>query len=274
MRRVDISELHEMPWFPQSLRDLVTDALQSVLNAGRLYRPIADRLSRAVRAADASRVVDLCSGGGGPWLWLRSALRARASITLEIVLTDKYPNLRAFEHARCASHGEISYSTEPVEAAQIPAQLSGFRTIFSSFHHFSPREVIAMLQDAADHRQGFGAFEGARRHVLTMLAVIFVPATALITAPFIRPFHFSRLFWTYLLPVIPLILLIDGVLSCMRAYSPAEMIELCGRVVAPGYVWDAGEAPGPFGRITYLLGYPPRSSQAERRSEATPPSDP
>ncbi|MGH9686495.1 MAG: hypothetical protein ACRD5K_05320 [Candidatus Acidiferrales bacterium] len=269
MRRMEISELHEMPWFPQYLRDLVTDALQSVLSASRLYHPISDRLSRAVGAAGASRVIDLCSGGGGPWLWLHSALRTRESISPEIVLTDKYPNLRAFEHARCASHGAISYSAEPVEAAQIPAQLSGFRTIFSSFHHFSPREVIAMLQDAADHRQGFGAFEGARRRVSTMLAVVFVPAAALITAPFIRPFRVSRLFWTYLLPVIPLILFVDGVLSCMRAYSPAEMIELCGRIVAPGYVWDAGEAPGRFGRVTFLLGYLPQSLQPSDRTEAT-----
>ncbi|MGH9740077.1 MAG: hypothetical protein ACRD4X_16065 [Candidatus Acidiferrales bacterium] len=269
MRRMDIPELHELPWFPQGLRDLVTDALQSVMNAGRVYRPIAVRLSSAVTAADASQVVDLCSGGGGPWIWLHSALRTRASIPIEIVLTDKYPNLRAFEHARYASRGAISYSAEPVAAAQIPPQLSGFRTIFSSFHHFSPREVVAMLQDAADRRQGFGAFEGARRRVLTMLAVIFVPAAALITAPFIRPFHFSRLFWTYLLPVIPLILFIDGILSCMRAYSPAEMIELCDRVVAPGYVWDAGEASGLFGRVTYLLGYPPQSAQMHRRTEAS-----
>lgn len=268
MRRIDISELHELPWFPQSLRNLVTDALQFVLNAGRLYRPIADRLNRAVSAADASRVVDLCSGGAGPWSWLHSTLRTRSSVPFEIVLTDKYPNLRAFEHARRASHGALSYSSEPVEAADIPERLAGFRTIFSSLHHFSPGEVVAMLQDAADQRQGFGAFEGARRRVSTMLAVIFVPAAALITAPFIRPFRMSRLFWTYLLPVIPLILLVDGVLSCLRAYSPAEITELCERVVAPGYVWDAGEAPGIFGRVTYLLGYLPQSSQTPQGTEA------
>ncbi|MGH9562797.1 MAG: hypothetical protein ACRD3S_15200, partial [Terracidiphilus sp.] len=99
-------------------------------------------------------------------------------------------------------------------------------------------------------------FEGARRSLSTMLAIFLVPIAALFTTPFIRPFRVSRLFWTYLLPMIPLVLFIDGLLSCMRAYSPSEMNELCARVSAPGYIWDAGEAPGRFGRVTYLLGYP------------------
>jgi hypothetical protein len=270
MRRLEILELHERPWFPQNLRDLVTDALQFVLNAGRVYRPVEDRLSRAVKAAGASRVVDLCSGGGGPWLWMHGAVREQASGPLQIVLTDKYPNVGAFEHAGWASRGAISYSAAPVEAAHIPAQLSGFRTIFSSFHHFSPPEIVAMLQDAVDQRQGFGAFEGARRRASTMVAIAFVPIASLLTAPFVRPFRVSRLFWTYVLPVIPLVLFIDGLLSCMRAYSPAEMKDLCTRVSAPGYLWDAGEMAGPFGRITYLLGYPgagePTQKAADDRS--------
>lgn len=256
MRRFDIAELHERPWFPQFLRDLFTDALQYILNAGRLYQPVAERLACAINASGATRVVDLCSGGGGPWLWLHSTVRDSAPRPVEIVLTDKYPNVSAFEHARRRSRGAIRFSSKPVEAARIPRELSGFRTLFGSFHHFSPEEIIALLRDAADQRQGFGAFDGARRRTRTMAAIVLVPIAALFTAPLIRPFRLSRLLWTYLLPVIPLVLFIDGIVSCLRAYSPAEMMDLCRFVAAPEYVWDAGEVSGPFGRVTYLLGYP------------------
>lgn len=268
MRRVDIVELHERAWFPQGLRDLVTDALQFILNAGRFYQPIAGNLERAVIASGTARVVDLCSGGTGPWLWLHRRICCDGQPPLEIFLTDKYPNVRAFQHARSVSAGAISYSAEPIEAAHIPPQLTGFRTIFSSFHHFSPQEITAMLQDAADRRQGFGAFEGAARRASTMLGIFLVPVAALLTAPFVRPFRISRLFWTYVLPVIPLVLLIDGLLSCIRAYLPAEMKDMSARVRAPGYVWYAGEAPGYFGRVTYLLGYPssPAHDEIQRRN--------
>jgi hypothetical protein len=256
MRRIEIRELHESAWFPQALRDLMTDSLQFILNAAQFYKPIAEPLAQAVNAAGATRVVDLCSGGAGPWLWLHAPVRAHASGPLEIVLTDKYPNLAAFEHAEDVSCGAVSYSAEPVEAARIPPQLSGFRTLFSAFHHFSPAELVAMLQDATDQRQGFGAFEGAHRRATTMFGIILVPLAAFISAPFVRPFRWSRLFWSWLLPAVPLVLFVDGIISCLRAYKPAEMLGLCRFVKAPQYVWNAGEAPGRLGSVAYLLGYP------------------
>ena len=268
MRRLNIRELHESRWFPQGLRDLVTDSLQFILNAIRFYDPVSARLRAAVSSAGADRVVDLCSGGAGPWLWLYTVLRAGGSQDLEIVLTDKYPNLAAFENARSASQGAISYSTEPVEAAHIPPQLSGFRTVFSSLHHFSPAEIVAMLQDAANQRQGFGAFEGAQRRGKTIVGIILMPVAAVIAAPFVRPFRLSRLFWSWIVPVIPAVLFVDGVLSCLRAYSPAEMIALCEGVTAPGYVWDAGDASGRIGRVTYLLGYPAAMPVPEPASQS------
>lgn len=268
MRRVDILELHERPWFPQGLRNLVTDALQFILNVCRFYQPIAGKLEGAIRESGARRVVDLCSGGAGPWLWLYRRVGVGRHSPLEIVLTDKYPNAGAFEYARSVSGGAISYSAESIEAARIPAELAGFRTIFSSFHHFSPPEIVAMLQDAADHRQGFGAFEGAARRGATMVGILVVPIAVLATAPFIRPFRLTRLLWTYLPPVIPLVLFIDGLLSCLRTYLPSEMSEMCTQVSAPGYVWEADEVQGRLGRITYLLGYPSATMQRKKGAEA------
>lgn len=257
MRRLDIPELHESRWFPRRLRDLVTDSLQFILNVIRFYDPVSERLRAALSSAGADRVIDLCSGGAGPWLWLHSVLCVGATRDTKIVLTDKYPNIAAFENARRASSGVISYSAEPVEAVHIPPQLSGFRTVFSSLHHFSPAEIVAMMQDATNQRQGFGAFEGAQRRAKTIAGIVlFMPIAAVIAAPFVRPFRVSRLFWSWVLPVIPLVLSVDGVLSCLRAYSPAEMFAMCERVAAPGYVWDAGDASGRIGRVTYLLGYP------------------
>ncbi|MGH9716047.1 MAG: class I SAM-dependent methyltransferase [Candidatus Acidiferrales bacterium] len=270
MRRLDIPEIHESVWFPQPLRDLVTDGLQFVLNAGRVYRPIAGRLQRAIEAARANRVIDLCSGGTGPWPWLHSILQADGSEPIEIVLTDKFPNLAAFEHAQRKSCGSICYSSKPVDAAQIPARFSGFRTVFTSFHHFAPVQARAILQDAANHRQGIGVFEAARRRPLTIALTLGILVAALVTAPFVRPFRFSRLFWTYVLPVVPLVLFVDGIISCMRAYLPAELVELCGEVSAPGYTWDAGEASGLFGPVTYLLGCPPSADLDVGRDARAP----
>src|ERR1035441_7785268 len=68
MRRVHFIEFHDQPWFPSSLRDYVTDALQFGFNLFKVYAPIAPLLQSALDSTRSRSIVDLCSGGGGPWL--------------------------------------------------------------------------------------------------------------------------------------------------------------------------------------------------------------
>jgi hypothetical protein len=256
MSRINLSEIHEHAWFPESLRDGVTDALQFILSASYIYQPIASDLSRAINAAGANHLLDLCSGSGGPWTWLHRTLALQSPSRLEICLTDKYPNIAAFKRAHSISRGAISYCAESIDAARIPTGLRGFRTIFTSFHHFPPDQAAAILQNAVDNQQGIGIFEAPRRRPLCVLLTFLMPLAALLMVPFIRPFRFSLIFWTYVIPVIPFVLWFDGVLSCLRAYSLAELSQLILRLRPNHYKWEVGEKFGWLSPVTYLLGYP------------------
>jgi len=249
-------EFHDQRWFPKSLRDGVTDALQFILSLGGIYRPIVPILNKAVEASGAARIVDLCSGGGGPWLWLYRLLRVGNGRSITICLTDKYPNIEAFENARRKTDGKITFYPGFVDAASLPRDLSGFRTIFTSFHHFTPDEAVAILQNAVDDGQGIGVFEAAKRDPLTILLTVLMPLAGFLTAPFVRPFRISRIFWTYFIPVIPFVLFFDGVISCLRAYSQKELSLLAAQVKAENYVWQIGERSGGLAPVTFLVGYP------------------
>lgn len=249
-------EFHDQEWFPAALRDHVTEALQFVLSVGGVYRRSSARLNRALQACRASRVVDLCSGGSGPWPWLHRDIQDAEGRRVEVCLTDKFPNTAAFARVRQESRGAVTYWPEPVDATRVPAHLPGFRTIFSAFHHFEESEALGILQDAADRRQGIGVFEATRPHPVAMALTVFMLLGGFATAPFIRPFRVSRLFWTYVLPVIPLILFWDGLMSCLRAYSLKQLSGMSASVKADGYVWEVGEEAGGFVTVTYLVGYP------------------
>jgi hypothetical protein len=177
-----------------------------------------------------------------------------------VSLTDKYPNTQAFERARTA--GGMDFYPVPVDAKHIPPELDGFRTIFSSFHHFAPTEARAILADAAAHRQGVAVFEAAKCNALTLLATGAMPFFAWYVTPRIRPFRWSRIVWTYLLPVVPLVLLVDGVLSCLRAYSLDDLRELTEGLGGEDYRWEVGEERGCRVGITYLIGRPCSSAEA------------
>ncbi len=248
MGRLHLFEIHDQPWCPRSLRDALTDFLQFTINLGGSYDAVAPLLRDAIARAGATRVVDLCSGAGGPW---RSR---RHEIPVPVMLTDKYPN-------RAAPTGALPFHPEPVDATAVPAGLRGFRTLFTSFHHFRPAEAREILADAVRQGQGIGVFEISRRAPLEIAVIALTWLAVLVFVPFIRPQRWSRLAWTYLPPVLPLVGLFDGVVSCLRTYSPAELRELLrGLDTLDTYDWQIGETRSRWSPlvVTYLVGVPKR----------------
>lgn len=266
MRRQSWFEFHDQPWFPSFLRDLVTEALEGVWNTHRTYRPIVHRLRDAVERSGSTRIIDLCSGGGGPWPALYSDVSRDGR--LKVCLTDRYPNTRTVAPLTSRIDG-LSMRLEPVDAQRVPPELTGFRTIFSSFHHFDPPQARAILADAFHRREGIAVLEAAQRSPLTIAAVTGVPLLAIRNALLARPRRFRRLFWSCIVPVVPLILWIDGVLSCLRSYSQDDMRELTRGLTAPDYQWQIGEERSGLVTIAYLIGTPTLSAAtAENRESA------
>jgi hypothetical protein len=88
------------------------------------------------------------------------------------------------------------------------------------------------------------------------IPVILTPLVVWLVTPFMRPFLWRRLLWTYPVPLVPLTCLWDGMVSQLRAYTVDEL-----RGLAAGSApmkWDIGQAPiaGGRGRLTYLVGVP------------------
>jgi hypothetical protein len=270
MRRLQFIELHEQPWFPSSLRADVTDALQFGFNLLHAYAPIAPLLQSVIdstgkrtnagQSSTRQSIVDMCSGGGGPWLDLSRNLQCRDaggdSAGLQVWLTDKYPNLDAFRSVSASSDHHITFYPEPVDAMNVPGTLKGLRTMFTSFHHFPPEDARAILQNAVDAGESIGIFEATKRAPST-IGLIFTGILLLfLHTPRIRPFRWSRLLWTYLIPVIPLVLLFDGVVSCLRTYRPQELREIVEKLTSCEYQWEIGELATGKVPVTYLIGYP------------------
>jgi len=257
MRRIQFIELHEQSWFPSSLRDEITDALQFGLNFLKAYAPIVPLLQRMLHSTRSRTIVDMCSGAGGPWLSLSRKLQPDGQ-AFHILLTDKYPNFKAFQKAALASENCISFFPGSVDAMKIPGELHGLRTMFSAFHHFPPEEARAILQHAVDARQSIGIFEITGRAPFTIALMFPWALLPFLLTPLIRPFRLLRVVCTYVVPIIPLVLLFDGVVSCLRTYGPQELREIIETLSGTEYHWEVGEYSESSGQapITYLIGRP------------------
>jgi hypothetical protein len=252
MRRYELFELHDHPWCPTLLRDLVTDALQAIWNRTNSYHPVAPLLSQALTQTHSTQILDLCSGAGGPWFRLIRDLDR----TMTVRLTDKYPNHEAFAEAQAKSGGKITFDPRSISATEVPADLHGLSTIFSTFHHFSPTQAGQVLANAVDQNRGIAIFETAGRAPRTILGVCAISLLILLLTPGIRPFHWSRILLTYLIPAVPFALFFDGIMSCLRAYSHPQLNELTQTLPPNNYQWQIGTRHDGFAPVTYLIGYP------------------
>jgi hypothetical protein len=257
MRRRHLVELTDLPGCPRFVRRFITDYLRTAMRLVGAWRPMLPPLERLLRESGARRIVDLCSGGGGPLPSLRAAL-ARRGLDVAVVLTDLFPDPTA------APPG-FDYLAEPVDAARVPARLDGARTLFEGLHHFRPEAASAVLADAVHARAPIAVFETTERSVGALLSMLLVPLMVLLITPFIRPFKAHRLLLTWVVPLLPFAVLWDALVSCLRSYTVEELRRM-GEAAGPGYAWEAGRSRHGALSITWLLGHPP-TSEASHRAE-------
>ncbi len=251
MPRLHLFEFGDQPWFPGVLHDAETAYLTAAYRVlPRMARQWSEKVATAFPPGEPAEILDLCSGSGGAMPMLIDDL-AKRGLDARATLTDLYPNPGS------AAHPRIAWLAEPVDAAQVPAQLAGVRTMFSAFHHFRPAAAKAILKDAFDRRRAICIFESGPGGPLGVIPVLGVPIAVLLLMPFARPLRWGYLLFTYLIPLLPFIILWDGIVSNLRIYSPEAMKELTADLHAPDYAWEIGRIPlRGTGGLPYLIGRP------------------
>jgi hypothetical protein len=259
MARIHAFEFEDQAWFPGLIREYMTDFLSHMGGWSKIpYLPFTERLAEAMRRTGDQRMVDLCSGGGGPAVVIARDLQERLERPVGVVLTDLYPSSSRWQHARSVLPGWVELEERSVDAQDVPSDLDGFRLVCNGFHHLRPEQARACLLDAVQKRHGVALVELTQRSALSVLQIAFGTATQLAVTPFIKPFRWSRLLLTYALPVVPLCTLWDGIVSCLRVYDPDELRSLVTGLPASDYHWECGRLSVPKmpAQLTYLIGAP------------------
>lgn len=286
--RLHLFEVEDQPWLPSWLRGYLTDWLRVLFGTFVHRTPVAERLLEVIRATGEERLLDLCSGSSGPLLPLVEHLERRHGIEVQAVLSDKYPNLEAFAELGERSHGRLDHVAEPVDARAVPVDAAGIRTLFAGLHHFRPDDARSILADAVRQGRGLAAFEVSERRFTTLLTLCFLPLVVLLATPFVLPPNGRRWLFTYLLPVVPVLVFWDGWVSCWRTYTPSELESLAAEALGQarerahednaatrGYRFRVGQdrVRGLPVRVTYLLGIPGTRLQSPSPGARLPESN-
>lgn len=253
MGRIQLFEFEDQKWFPDFLRNYMTDFLQYLSNKAKIYKPIIPIIKKGLNKSGTNQIIDLGSGGGGGLIWLNSELKKDIP-KLKIVLTDFYPNIPAFRLTKKKADN-FEFIDEPIDAKNVPSELKGLRTQFLSMHHFKPTDAKQILQNSIDTNSSIAVFEAQERSLPSIIAMLFSPLSVLLTTPFIRPFKIGRIIFTYLIPIVPLLVLWDGIVSSLRTYSVKEMNELVENLKrTERYDWEINKVKSGLSVVLYLLG--------------------
>lgn len=256
--RLHLFEWMDQTWLPRRVRDAMRAYLSVAYRATPLPNLWATELAAVLRASGETRVVDLGSGAAGPVNLVVEALEAQGLLP-QVTLTDLYPVERAGE-----AHRNVRYWPEPVDARAVPPGLPGTRTMFAAFHHCAPSDARAILRDAFTQKRAICIFEATSRTPIAIALAFLIPVLVLVLTPTIRPRSAFQLVFTYLIPVLPVLIFWDGLVSQLRTYSSSELLELTAGLDAPDYQWTSGNtsAPGLPMSVPYLIGRPIRPSSA------------
>lgn len=263
--RLHLVEFTDMPGLARPLRRWLGDYLRGIVTLTRIFEPAAPRIADLLRATGGDRVVDLCSGAGGPWPALARPVAAALGRSVQVTLTDLHPDADTWRWLEASTPTRVSGHPGPVPADDVPASLPGVRTLFDGLHHLPPDAARAVLADAARHGVPLVAAEAVERSALGLAGVLFSPLLVWLVTPFLRPLSLPRLLLTYAIPLVPLMVLWDGIVSVLRCYRPGELRALTAGL-DDGYDWRVERVRRRGPAATLLVGTP-RSRQGGGLSE-------
>ncbi len=199
-------ELEDLPWFPRLLREYQGQYIGWLAVRSGVYEPLLAHWDK--RSAFGHVRVDLCSGSGEPALSLHRSVGSLEQLTL----TDRFP-------ARGTTTPiNIRYATDALDARSLRPVPGVIYTMFNAFHHFT-REEQAKLVRRIKAAGAEGWFVEVLEPTLVCALKVLAATTigVVLFMPFVRPFRWGRLFFTYLLPLNVFTITWDGLISVLRS---------------------------------------------------------
>ena len=245
MRRFHLFEFTDIGWWPQTFRDLLTDFLRTFIGLTQPFSRKIDLIVKALDESGQSNVVDLCSGTGGPWPHLVQQLRDECGRDIEVLLTDKFPS--ADSETISSDIDGVEYYQYPIDAMNVPEEITGVRTSFDGFHHFPPEQAKKIIENAISSGQAIVIFEILQRNIWNIIGALTAPIAVFFMGFLTRPVSFARILFTYVIPIAPIVITWDSLVSQARCYTPEELLIMSDEA---GSYRDRGVP------VTYLVGYP------------------
>jgi hypothetical protein len=217
-------EFMDLEWVPGSLRSTIHDSLDACLGTAprRYYDWVATEILDLVERNPAETIVELGAGTAPITRALVGALDGRTDISLRV--SDLYPNKKLYRELEEKYAGVVRAELSPINFSRpLDFPPGSLLVLSAAFHHLPPAKRLEVLRILSAYR--VAVFEPLRRNPASIVLCLFgfVPA---IRTPLLfwnrRPGNWRRIFWCWLFPLATMIIVWDGLVSCLRCWTEKE----------------------------------------------------
>jgi uncharacterized ParB-like nuclease family protein len=182
-----------------------------------------------------------------PAVYLQQQLPAN----IPTLLTDKYP-VTGFKNKPATT-----YSSIPVDVLEIQPSANTVYTMYNAFHHFSAEQQKALVKKMAAYKTCFLIGEILTPGFFNLVKILLTTTLLqLLVAVFVKPFSWSRLFFTYIIPVNLFTVTYDGIISVTRSKTAKEYDDLLQDISNPSYSITVHTIKNWKGDLVYIKGEP------------------
>jgi hypothetical protein len=242
-----MKEMADCDWFPQWMRLHQQEFLGFIAYHFKIYKPLVKILEPMLNHSNQPAWTDTCSGNGSAALSVERYIKPSPSL----LLTDKFPpsSIQPLQ-------SNIKYDTQSLDILQRLPNGNSVITLFNAFHHFNHDEKLALLQKVSTAKRPFLSVEILRPRIGSYLSVLGASTIGQwLFAPFIKPFRWSRLIFTYLIPLHILSILIDGWISVAKSEHKSGYLKFLSQVQNPkGYTFSVIHIKNYLNHLTILKG--------------------
>jgi hypothetical protein len=216
----ELKELEDFEWFPKRLRQYQTGYIGFVVSQFGIYHAFTEHIRNS--GTGSGQMFDLCSGSGEP----AAGIFRKSGRFAKLILSDKFPQ-------RYESSADITYIQSGCDVLTMKFDAGQTYTMFNALHHFDDVQKAGIIRRIRDSGSEAVFVEILQPDPWCFIKVLFATSVGtLILSPFIRPFSWGRIFFTYIIPVNLITIMFDGLTSVLKSRSLSryqEMLEPLGK---------------------------------------------
>jgi SAM-dependent methyltransferase len=248
LRRYHLFEFCDQSWLPVRIRRGFHRALSGAEELFKIYEETASIIADCAKALSVDCILDVCSGTGRAIEMLIINAKRKAIILPKFYVSDLYPSLEDFKALQNNYPNQIDFIEHRLDLEKSDIDDYRLVTIFSALHHFKPDKASLILNNLLEKGVSIIIFENFVReykfiflYLLGAPFIIVANAIALLRSQAIPKYALFDILLTIIVPIFPIMLYFDGLVSILRTYRADEVKKMLKPELLENYKFEAGQ---------------------------------